>query len=230
MAKLSKRMRTVREKIDPWKAYPIKEAVGLLKAISIVKFNESIDACIKLGVDTRKSDQMLRGVVVLPNGTGRQVRVAVIAQGEAAQVAKDAGADIVGFADIAEKIKNGDIDFDTLIATPEAMPMVGQLGPILGPKGLMPNPKLGTVTPAVGEAVQRVKAGQVQFRTEKAGLIQCSIGKLNFTEDAIAENLISLIEELKKVKPATSRGKYLRKISVSTTMGPGLTIDAASLA
>lgn len=225
MAKLSKRMRAVVGKVQPLKQYLFKDAISLLKGLSTVKFKESVDVCIKLGIDPRKSDQMIRGAVVLPNGTGRELRVATIAQGEAAEVAKSAGSDLVGFEDLVETIKAGEINFDVLVATPDAMPMVGKLGSILGPKGLMPNPKLGTVTMDTAQAVKNVKLGQARFRTDKAGLIHCSIGNLTFAEDALAQNLMTLIDELKKVRPVSSKGKYLKQISVSTTMGPGLTID-----
>lgn len=230
MAKLSKRKQAIREKVEFGKAYPLEDAVSLLKELSTVKFTESVDVSVNLGIDARKSDQNVRGSAVLPNGTGKSVRVAVFAQGENAEKAKAAGADLVGFEDLAESIKGGEIDFDILIATPDAMPHVGKLGTILGPKGLMPNPKTGTVTPDVETAVTNAKAGQVQYRTDKGGIIHCTIGKLDFEPNALKENLNTLLEALKKGKPANAKGIYLKKITVSSTMGPGLQIDQASLA
>lgn len=229
MAKLSKRVKTTREGVDRNKAYVLTEALTLAKKNATAKFDESIDVSVNLGVDAKKSDQLVRGAVVLPQGTGKTVRVAVFAQADKAQEAKDAGADVVGFEDLAEKIKGGAIDFDVAIATPDAMRVVGQLGQILGPRGLMPNPKVGTVTPNVADAVKNAKAGQVQYRTDKAGIIHCSIGRASFTEDALAENLKALIDALNKAKPASSKGVYLKKISVSSTMGPGMRVDQSSL-
>jgi large subunit ribosomal protein L1 len=229
MAKISKRVEAVRATVDRNKAYVMTEALSLAKQNATAKFDESIDVSVNLGIDAKKSDQLVRGSVVLPKGTGKTVRVAVFAQAEKAQEATDAGADIVGFDDLAEKIKGGAIDFDVAIATPDAMRVVGQLGQILGPRGLMPNPKVGTVTPNVAEAVKNAKAGQVQYRTDKAGIIHCSIGRASFTEDALAENLKALIDALNKAKPTSSKGVYLKKISVSSTMGPGLRVDQSSL-
>lgn len=229
MAKLSKRMRLIREKTDPTRQYPVDEALALLKELSSVKFDESVDVSVNLGVDPRKSDQVVRGSTVLPHGTGKSVRVAVFAQGENAEAARAAGADIVGFEDLAESIKAGNLDFDRVIATPDAMRVVGQLGQILGPRGLMPNPKVGTVTTDVATAVKNAKAGQVQYRTDKAGIIHCTIGKASFDIQALRENLNALLAALNKAKPSTAKGVYMKKISVSTTMGPGLTLDPSSL-
>lgn len=229
MAKLTKRQQVIREKIDSLKSYPITEAVTLLTEVSAVKFVESIDVSINLGVDPRKSDQVVRGSTVLPNGTGKQVRVAVFTQGDNVEKAKAAGADIVGFEDLAESIKAGNLDFDVVIASPDAMRIVGQLGQILGPRGLMPNPKVGTVTPDVATAVHNAKAGQVRFRTDKNGIIHCSVGKVGFEPGAIKENIEALVADLKKLKPSTSKGIYLKKVSLSTTMGPGVMIDQSSL-
>ena len=229
MAKLSKRMRAIREKIEPGKAYSMDEAVGLLKEAGTLKFMESVDVSVNLGVDPRKSDQVVRGSTVLPNGTGKTVRVAVFAQGANADAAKEAGADIVGFEDLAESIKAGNMDFDVVVASPDAMRVVGQLGQILGPRGLMPNPKVGTVTPDVAGAVKNAKAGQVRYRTDKAGIIHCSIGKTSFEASALQENLQALLADLNKAKPAAAKGIYVKKITVSTTMGPGIQVDQASL-
>ncbi len=225
----SKRIRAMREQIEPGKSYAIDEALDLLKSMSKVKFTESVDVAIRLGVDPRKSDQNVRGAIVLPNGTGKSVRVAVFAQGENADKAKEAGADIVGMDDLAETIKGGTIDFDVCIATPDAMRVVGRLGQVLGPRGLMPNPKVGTVTPDVETAVRNAKAGQVQFRTDKAGIIHATIGKADFEVEMLKGNLKALVSELVKVKPPAAKGQYLKKIAVSTTMGPGLTVDTGSL-
>ncbi len=225
----SKRLRAIREKLEPGKIYPIEEALDLLKSSSQLKFTESVDVAIRLGVDPRKSDQVVRGAIVLPNGTGKSVRVAVFAQGENAEKATAAGADLVGFEDLAETIKGGQIDFDVCIATPDAMRVVGRLGTILGPRGLMPNPKVGTVTTDVETAVRNAKAGQVQFRTDKAGIIHSTIGKASFETDDLRGNLSALINELVKIKPPAAKGQYLKKIAVSTTMGPGLTVDTGSL-
>lgn len=229
MAKLSKRMKAIREKLEPGKFYAIDEALQLLKEIPHAKFTESVDVAVNLGVDPRKSDQVVRGSTVLPHGTGKNVRVAVFAQGENAEKARAAGADIVGFEDLAEEIKKGNLDFDVVIATPDAMRVVGQLGQILGPRGLMPNPKVGTVTPDVETAVKNAKAGQVRYRTDKAGIIHARIGNVEFDTDKLRENLEALLADLKKAKPAAAKGQYMKKISVSTTMGPGIPVDQASL-
>ncbi|UCD69675.1 MAG: 50S ribosomal protein L1 [Betaproteobacteria bacterium] len=230
MARHSKRVRAIRSAVDRGKLYRLVEALEIAKQNASAKFDESIDVSVNLGVDARKSDQLVRGSVVLPQGTGKTVRVAVFAQADKAQEAKDAGADVVGLEDLAEQIKGGKIDFEIAIATPDTMRVVGQLGQILGPRGLMPNPKVGTVTANVAEAVKNAKAGQVQYRTDKAGIIHCTIGRASFTEDALAENLRALIDALNKAKPASSKGVYLRKISISSTMGPGLRVDQASMA
>src|SRR6056297_3347742 len=229
MVAQTKRNRAVREKIEPGKQYPLEEALGLLKELSKVKFAESVDVAVRLGIDPRKSDQVVRGSTVLPNGTGKSVRVAVFAQGENADKAKAAGADIVGFEDLAETIKGGTIDFDVCIATPDAMRVVGRLGTILGPRGLMPNPKVGTVTTDIETAVKNAKAGQVQFRTDKAGIIHSTIGKADFDVDLLRGNLTALINELVKIKPPAAKGQYLKKVAVSTTMGPGVTVDTGTL-
>jgi large subunit ribosomal protein L1 len=229
VAKLSKRARTIKEKVEIGKQYPIGDAVALLKDLSGVKFGESVDVSVNLGVDSRKSDQNVRGSTVLPNGTGKVVRVAVFAQGANADVATEAGADIVGFDDLAADVKAGKMDFDVVIATPDAMRVVGQLGQILGPRGLMPNPKVGTVTPNVAEAVQNAKAGQVRYRTDKGGIVHCTIGKLSFEVDAVKQNLEALLADLKKLKPSAAKGVYLKKITLSSTMGPGLQVDPSSL-
>jgi len=229
MAKLSKRMRAIREQVETTRAYPLGEAIELLKSLSSVKFTESVDVSVRLGVDPRKSDQVVRGATVLPNGTGKQVRVAVFAQGAAADAAREAGADLIGFDDLAASIKQGNLDFDVAIAAPDAMRVVGPLGPVLGPRGLMPNPKVGTVTADVAGAVRNAKAGQVRFRTDRAGIIHCGIGQTGFTADALGENLNALLAELTKLKPSSSKGIYVQKVSLSTTMGPGLTIDQATL-
>ncbi|WP_376697533.1 50S ribosomal protein L1 [Wenzhouxiangella sp. EGI_FJ10305] len=228
MAK-SKRIRAIREQIEPGKAYGLDEALDLLKSMSKVKFTESVDVAVRLGVDPRKSDQVVRGALVLPHGTGKSVRVAVFAQGENAEKAEAAGADIVGMDDLAETIKGGTIDFDVCIATPDAMRVVGKLGQVLGPRGLMPNPKVGTVTTDVETAVKNAKAGQVQFRTDKAGIVHSTIGKADFEANALRENLQALVGELVKAKPPAAKGQYLRKIALSTTMGPGLIVDTSSL-
>ncbi len=229
MAKKTKRQRAIAEKIDFNKAYPIDEAVTLLSEIARPRFTESVDVAVNLGVDPRKSDQVVRGATTLPHGTGKSVRVAVFAQGESADKAREAGADIVGFEDLAERIKGGELDFDVCIATPDAMRVVGQLGKILGPRGLMPNPKTGTVTPDVETAVRNAKSGQIQFRTDRAGIIHGAVGKVGFKPEQIRENVEALIADLKKAKPASAKGIYLQKVTLSTTMGPGLTIDPASL-
>lgn len=229
MAKLSKRVKAFREKVDPAKAYAIEDAVGLLSELSKVKFTESLDVSINLGVDPRKSDQVVRGATVLPNGTGKDVRVAVFTQGDQADAAREAGADIVGMEDLADSIKGGTLDFDVCIASPDAMRVVGQLGQILGPRGLMPNPRLGTVTPDVAEAVRNAKAGQVRYRTDKNGIIHGAVGKLGFEAQAIKENIEALLVDLKKAKPASAKGTYVKKVVLSTTMGAGISIDQASL-
>ena len=229
MAKLSKRQKAIREKLIPGKLYPIEEAMSLLKEVSTVKFSESIDVSVNLGVDARKSDQQVRGATTLPNGTGKVVRVAVFTQGANADAAKEAGADVVGMDDLAESVKGGNLEFDVVIASPDAMRVVGQLGQILGPRGLMPNPKTGTVTPDVATAVRNAKAGQVRYRTDKNGIIHGGIGKIDFAADAIKQNLEALLADLKKAKPASSKGVYLKKVTLSTTMGPGLAIDQSNL-
>ena len=229
MAKLTKRFKAIAEKIDAGKFYPIVEAVDLLAELPAPKFMESIDVAVNLGVDVRKSDQVVRGSSVLPNGTGKDVRVAVFAQGENAEKAKAAGADIVGMDDLAADIKAGNMNFDVVIASPDAMRVVGTLGQVLGPRGLMPNPKVGTVTPDVAGAVKNAKAGQVRFRTDKAGVIHCSVGKVGFAGDAVKQNIEALIAELKKLKPSSAKGIYLKRVSISTTMGPGLLVDLGSL-
>jgi len=229
MARMTKRQKTIAEKVDREKVYGIDEAVGLLNELARAKFSESFDVSINLGVDPRKSDQVVRGATTLPHGTGKTVRIAVMAQGDNADKATAAGADLVGFEDLAERIKGGELDFDILIATPDAMRLVGQLGKILGPRGLMPNPKTGTVTPDVETAVRNAKAGQVQFRTDKAGIIHGRVGQVGFESAKVKENLRALLEDLRKAKPASAKGVYLKKITLSTTMGPGLNIDQASL-
>lgn len=229
MTKLSKRQKSINEQIELGKLYSVAEAFDLLKSCSKVKFNESVDVGVVLGIDPKNSDQAIRGATVLPNGTGKEVKVAVFAQGANAEAALAAGADRVGFDDLAEEVKKGQMDFDVVIATPDAMRIVGQLGQILGPKGLMPNPKVGTVTPNVATAVKNAKSGQVRYRTEKGGIVHGSIGKINFDTHALVENLKALITDLKKARPASAKGVFLKKIVVSSTMGPGLTIDQASL-
>jgi large subunit ribosomal protein L1 len=224
-----KRMKAIREQIEPGKAYSIDEALGLLKNTSKVKFKESIDVAIRLGVDPRKSDQNVRGSTVLPNGTGKTVRVAVFAQSDNAEKAKEAGADVVGMDDLHDQMKGGDIAFDVVIATPDAMRVVGKLGQLLGPRGLMPNPKVGTVNTDVETAVKNAKAGQVRYRTDKAGIIHTTIGKVDFEVDALKGNLQALITDLVKLKPAASKGAFLQKVALSTTMGPGIQVDKASL-
>ena len=230
LASLSKRMKVVRGKIDHAKSYAIDDALKLVKETATAKFDESVDVAVNLGIDAKKSDQTVRGSVVLPSGTGKKVRVAVFAQGEKAKAASDAGADIVGFEDLAAKIKEGFMDFDVAIATPDAMKVVGQLGQILGPRGLMPNPKVGTVSADVATAVKNAKAGQVQYRTDKAGIVQCTIGRASFTPDQLKTNLMALIEALNKSKPKDTKGIYLKKISVSSTMGAGVRVDTTGMA
>jgi len=229
MANLSKRRKTINEKLDRLKSYAIIEALKVSKECATAKFLESIDVSIRLGVDARKSDQTVRGSTVLPHGIGKQVRVAVFAQGENAEKAAKAGADVVGFEDLAEQIKNGEVNFDVVIATPDSMRIVGQLGQILGPRGLMPNPKVGTVSADVELAVRNAKAGQVRYRTDKNGIVHCTIGKQDFLEEALRDNLEALLLDLKKLKPVTAKGNYFKKIVVSSTMGPGVTIDLSSL-
>lgn len=229
MAKLSKRMQAARAKVDRSKSYSLVDALALVKANATAKFNESIDVAVNLGVDARKSDQVVRGSVVLPSGTGKTVRVAVFAQGAKAEEAKAAGADVVGFDDLAAAVKGGTIDFDMCIATPDAMKVVGQLGQILGPRGLMPNPKVGTVTMDVTTAVKNAKAGQVQYRTDKAGIVMCTIGRAAFSVDQLQANMAALVDALNKAKPAAAKGQYLKKISVSSTMGAGVRVEQASL-
>lgn len=230
MAKLTKRAKAIREKIPTGgKLYGFDDAIALLKSLPPAKFVESVDISVNLGVDPRKSDQVVRGSTVMPNGTGKTVRVAVFTQGANADAAAQAGADVVGFEDLAARIKEGFMDFDVVIASPDAMRVVGQLGQILGPRGLMPNPKVGTVTPDVAGAVRNAKAGQVRYRTDKAGIIHCTIGKLAFEANALKENLQALLADLNKAKPSTAKGVYMRKVTLSTTMGPGLAIDQSSL-
>lgn len=230
MAKLTKRQKAIREKVEAGKLYAAEEAFALIKELATVKFSESVDVAINLGVDPRKSDQVVRGSTVMPNGTGKSVRVAVFAQGPAAEAATAAGAEKVGMDDLAEEIKAGNMDFDVVIAAPDAMRVVGKLGQILGPRGLMPNPKVGTVTPDVGQAVQNAKSGQARFRTDKGGIVHASIGNISFEPAALKQNLEALINDLQKLKPSTAKGVYLRRITVSSTMGPGLSLDQASLA
>ena len=229
MAKLSKRLKLFREKVDPTRAYPLEEAVGLLKETATAKFNETVEVAVKLGVDAKKSDQAVRGATTLPHGTGSDVRVAVFTQGEAAEKAKEAGADMVGMDELAEQVKGGMMDFDVVIASPDAMRVVGQLGQILGPRGLMPNPKTGTVTPDVETAVRNAKAGQMRYRTDKNGIIHGGIGKISFEPEAIRGNLEAVLADLRKAKPAAAKGVYMKKVTLSTTMWPGVTIDQTSL-
>lgn len=230
MTRLAKRVKAYRAKLKPGKQYPVDEALRLLKECATAKFAESVDVSINLGIDPKKSDQVVRGSTVLPNGIGKSVRVAVFAQGANAEAAKAAGADIVGFDDLAATIKAGTMDFDVVIATPDAMRVVGQLGQVLGPRGLMPNPKVGTVTADVAGAVKNAKAGQVRYRADKAGIVQCTIGKASFEAPAIRENLQALLADLNKSRPSTAKGIYLKKITLSSTMGPGIVIDQSSLA
>lgn len=229
MAKVSKRLRAIQENLAPGKSYAFAEAVTLLQSFPPAKFAESFDVSIQLGVDPRKSDQVVRGATVLPHGTGKKLRVAVFAEGDAADAARAAGADIVGYEDLVETVKGGTMDFDIVIATPAAMRLVGQLGQVLGPRGLMPNPKVGTVTPDVAGAVGKAKAGQARYRTDKAGIIHCSIGKVNFAHQSLQENLDALLIDLKKNKPSSAKGIYIKKITISSTMGPGLAIDLSSV-
>ena len=229
MAKLSKNQKTDQERLERGKAYPVVEAFGLVKELATAKFQESVDVSVNLGVDPKKSDQAVRGSTVLPHGTGKTVRVAVFAQGENADAAKEAGADIVGMDDLAESIKGGELNFDVVIASPDAMRVVGKLGQILGPRGLMPNPKVGTVTPDIAAAVKNAKAGQVRYRTDKAGIIHCQIGTVGFEVDALKENLEALLADLNKTKPAASKGQYMKRVSISSTMGPGVIVDQATV-
>lgn len=229
MAVIGKRSRAIREKLEAGKVYNVDEALTFIKENASAKFVESVDVAINLGVDPRKSDQVVRSSTVLPNGTGKTVRVAVFAQGANADAAKEAGADVVGFEDLAESIKAGNMDFDVVIASPDAMRIVGTLGQVLGPRGLMPNPKVGTVTPNVAEAVKNAKAGQVRYRTDKAGIIHCTIGNVNFDVNALRQNLKALIDDLNKLKPSSAKGVYLKRISVSSTMGAGLAVDKSFL-
>jgi large subunit ribosomal protein L1 len=229
MAKLTKREKAIAGTVEPGKTYPVVDALAAVKKAATAKFDESIDVAVNLGVDAKKSDQAVRGSVVLPAGTGKKVRVAVFAQGDKAEAARAAGADIVGMEDLAEKIKAGQMDFDVAIASPDAMRVVGQLGQILGPRGLMPNPKVGTVTPDVATAVKNARAGQVQYRTDKAGIVHCSIGRASFSVDQLRDNLAALVDALNKAKPSGMKGVYLRKLAVSSTMGPGVRVDLASL-
>ena len=229
MVAVAKRMKPWSEKIDSARLYPIDEALALVKQFANAKFDESVDVAVNLGIDASKSDQQVRGSTVLPHGTGKIVRVAVFTSGKNADAAREAGADVVGLEDLAEKVKAGELNFDVVVASPDAMRVVGQLGQILGPRGLMPNPKVGTVTPDVATAVRNAKAGQVRFRADKAGVLHCSLGKASFTPEALKDNLRALLADLQKAKPASSKGVYLRRISVSSTMGPGIGVDQASL-
>jgi len=229
MAKLTKRTKAFQEKVEPGKAYSVTEAVSILKELSTVKFSETVDVAINLGIDPKKSDQSVRGATTLPHGSGKEVRVAVFTAGNNADAAKEAGADFVGMEDLAEQVKGGMMDFDVVVASPDAMRIVGQLGQVLGPRGLMPNPKTGTVTPDVAGAVQNAKSGQVRFRADKAGIVHGGIGKVGFEPNAIKENLEALLVDLKKAKPASAKGSYMKKVTLSTTMGPGILIDQASL-
>lgn len=229
MAKLTKRMQALQGKVEAGKVYPALDALNIVKSAATAKFDESIDVAIQLGIDPRKSDQAVRGAVVMPEGTGKTVRVAVFTQGANADAAREAGADIVGFDDLAAKVKAGELDFDVVIASPDAMRVVGQLGQILGPRGLMPNPKVGTVTPNVAQAVKNAKAGQVQFRADKTGIIHAPIGRASFEAERLQKNLAALIEQLNKLKPASAKGQYLRKVAVSSTMGLGVRVDVGSV-
>ena len=229
MAKDTRRLKAIHEKVERGKLHDVSEALALLKDLSSVKFSESVDVSVNLGVDPRKSDQVVRGSTVMPNGIGKESRVAVFAQGAAAEEAREAGADIVGMDDLAEQVQAGNLDFDIVIAAPDAMRVVGRLGRILGPRGLMPNPKVGTVTPDVAGAVRNAKAGQVQYRTDRAGIIHCTIGKVGFEVEALKQNLDALLGDLNKAKPGASKGVYMKKVTLSTTMGPGIGIDKATL-
>lgn len=229
MAKLSKKAKIISEKVDSERQYSLADAVSLLKELATAKFEESVDISVNLGIDARKSDQNVRGATVLPKGSGKKVRVAVFTQGPNAEAAKEAGADIVGMEDLAEQVKKGQMDFDVVIASPDAMRVVGQLGQVLGPRGLMPNPKVGTVTPDVAAAVKNAKSGQARYRTDKAGIVHCSIGKITFSLEDIQENLEAVVSDLVKAKPSAAKGVYLKKISLSTTMGPGVVLDQSSI-
>jgi large subunit ribosomal protein L1 len=229
MAAVAKRTKSWKEKLPPGKSYPLDDALKLVKELATAKFDESVDVAVNLGVDATKSDQQVRGSTVMPHGTGKTVRVAVFTQGKNADAARAAGADVVGFEDLAEKVKGGQIDFDVVIASPDAMRIVGQLGQILGPRGLMPNPKVGTVTPDVAGAVRNAKAGQVRYRTDKAGIVHAQIGRASFEPEALKENLMALVADLQKIKPATSKGIYVRKVTLSSTMGPGVAVDSTTL-
>jgi large subunit ribosomal protein L1 len=230
MAKISKRRKAILENVVPGKIYPMAEALAILKKCATAKFDESFEVAVNLGIDANKSDQNVRGATVLPNGTGKSVRVAVFAQDEQAAAAKAAGAEIAGFEDLAETIKKGEINFDVLIATPDAMRLIGQLGQILGPKGLMPNPKVGTVTKDVVGAVKNAKAGQVRFRTDKNGIVHCAVGKISFAPEAITQNIQALLGDLRRLKPSTAKGQYFKKLTLSTTMGPGIAVDVSAIA
>lgn len=230
MAKVSKRVAANGSKVDRNKTYPLADALALVKQTATAKFDESVDAVVNLGIDARKSDQLVRGALVLPNGTGKTKRVAVFAQGAQAEAAKAAGADVVGFEDLAEQVKGGMLDFDIAIATPDAMRIVGTLGQVLGPRGLMPNPKVGTVTPDVATAVKNAKAGQVQYRTDKGGIVHCTIGRASFSVEQLQQNLLALVDALNKAKPSSSKGQYLKKVSISSTMGAGVRVDQSSIA
>ncbi|EFO29163.1 ribosomal protein L1 [Roseibium sp. TrichSKD4] len=230
MAKIGKRITEAREGIDRNKTYALDEALGLLKGRSKVKFDETIEVAINLGVDPRHADQMVRGVCVLPNGTGKNVKVAVFARGDKAEEAKAAGADIVGAEELVQEVQGGNIDFDTVIATPDMMPLVGRLGKVLGPRGMMPNPKVGTVTPDVAKAINDAKGGAVQFRVEKAGIVHAGIGKASFSEDALQQNIKAFVDAVQKAKPTGAKGTYMKRIAVSSTMGPGVKVDLASVA
>jgi len=230
MAKVSKRVAANVSKVDRNKTYPLADALALVKQTATAKFDESVDAVVNLGIDARKSDQLVRGALVLPNGTGKTKRVAVFAQGAQAEAAKAAGADVVGFEDLAEQVKGGMLDFDIAIATPDAMRIVGTLGQVLGPRGLMPNPKVGSVTPDVATAVKNAKAGQVQYRTDKGGIVHCTIGRASFSVEQLQQNLLALVDALNKAKPSSSKGQYLKKVSISSTMGAGVRVDQSSIA
>lgn len=229
MATISKRRKAILENVVPGKVYPLVEALAILKKCATAKFDESIEVAVNLGIDANKSDQNVRGATVLPSGTGKSVRVAVFAQDDLAASAKEAGAEVVGYEDLAETIKKGEINFDVLIATPDAMRLIGQLGQILGPKGLMPNPKVGTVTKDVASAVRNAKAGQVRYRTDKNGIVHCALGKMSFAPEAITQNLQALLGDLRRAKPATAKGQYFKKLTLSTTMGPGIVVDLSTM-
>jgi large subunit ribosomal protein L1 len=229
MAKISKRLKTIRETLEPGKSYEVKQALTILKQCAKTKFDESVEVAVNLGIDPRKSDQAVRGSTVLPKGTGKSVKIAVFAQGDQAKAAETSGADYVGMDELAEKIQAGFMDFDVVIATPDAMPIIGKLGKILGPRGLMPNPKSGTVTKDIKQAVENAKSGQVRYKTDKNGIIHCAIGKVSFEESALVENLNALLNDLVKAKPSAAKGVYMKKVSLSTTMGPGITVDQTTL-